>query len=348
MATLPNALLDLDQIAPPLPPTALPTELRRFNLAVDSAFSARASQSNVIRLVNGVEAAKLRQIGDNMRMRLLTGLRPSEPGAPAGDDALNARMRLYGSLELDPAFLDQSRQLGHRIARRFFDGLGSADLRQEWAARDSDGRLDIVADFLRAYYEESGHFPPGRIESDRVAPDAQGRIQTGEFRPDSDTLWLNEHPDAGWDDPVEVLTIAGHESTHKIQQDMGLVVVAEQRPDLVPPKTIGKLTLSGPEERVAGWYFYDNVFFGHISADRQPIGYRNQPIEVHARLVEDAVRQTLNRHLELGNDGGGLLSVSMDDLAELGLSMEDIRADGGAKPASSRTPAPTPPKRGLH
>ena len=326
MTLPPQALVDIGTIIPPRPRQERDKALNRFDLALDKALRTRAPQAAVTKLVNDADHEVLNAAGHNMRMRLLAGLRPEEKGTPAPEDTQFARMRLYAGLRLDEPFLDKSRKLGHRIAGHFIERVNSPDLQADWAARDADSRLDMIVDLMHAYGHESGYPPVARIESDEIPPDENNRIQTGEYRPDTDTHWQNTHKDAGWEDAVEALTIATHEATHKMQQGMMIRLMGELRPDLVDMPS-GMEPFDDDADRVAAWYFMDNNMFGHITTGQQEIGYKNQPIEVHARLVEDAFRQTMNRRLVLGLEDGVITGVTMDDLAELGIDMDTIRTD---------------------
>ncbi|MBV6631419.1 MAG: hypothetical protein KI792_00150 [Alphaproteobacteria bacterium] len=327
MTLPPQALIDIDKFTPQVPANVLPKPVHRLELAFESALNKRQPDAAVAKLVSGVDQSVLRQAGDNLRMRMLIALRPPTPGAPVAPAAQYARMKLYAGLKVDLAAANIHTRLGQRIARRFFEALSGADLKAEWANRNEDQRLDIVVGLMHAFGHESGFAPPSRIETDEIPPDENGRIQTGEYRPLDDVLWQNTHAAASWDDPVEALAIAGHEATHKLQQAMGMRLMAEFRPDLVGELPAIGRELENDAERRAAWYFIDNIMFGHITTESQEIGYLHQPIESHARMLENAIRQTLNRHLVLGLDQELITGVTADDLAELGLDMNDIRAD---------------------
>lgn len=323
---MPNTIFDIDAIAPLDKANPLPPAERRLQIAIDSAAAGRNTQARIIKLIEATESSDLKTLSHNTRMKLLSGLRPADPDAEPGHDAMLARMKVYSTLELPEAFIDQSRDLGTRIARHFFSKQGEA-LDKAWGGKSDDDRLDTVIELLHAYGHESGFIPPGRIENESVPPDANNRILGAQYDANADNIWLNSHETAGWNDPVEVLATSAHEATHKLQRDMATLLVVEQRPDLAGQEPADKALFQTNDERIAAWYFFDNLRFGHIGSDVHEIGYKFQPLEQHARLVEQAVKQTLNRNLVLGLEDGLITGVTADDLSALGIDPENIRGD---------------------
>jgi hypothetical protein len=338
-------IINIDEIAPVKAESTLSQSERRLRVAIDSAASDRDPQGRMIKLINSVAASDLRTITHNTRMRMLAGLRSDGDASEPSSGATEARMRLYAGLDLPAAFVEQSRDLGNRIARHFLANQSGQPLDKAWSGKDEDARLDTIVELLHAYGHESGYPPPSRIETDEISPDQAGRIQTGEYRPETDVLWQNTHQAAGWDDAVEALTIAGHEATHKYQLAMSMRLMADHRPDMVGDMQGVGQPLANDDERIAAWYFMDNNFFGHISTGDQEIGYKFQPIEQHARLVENAIKQTLNRSLVLGLEDGLITGVTADDLNALGIDPDKLRADTKQPPMAGGQSEPLSPQR---
>ena len=329
-----NTVFDLDQIAPVPVPGAQSAAERRLRLAIDKIETGRQPQMAYTRLIEGAEPQLLRAISDNSRMHLLAGLRPMPEGDAVPAATQMARMKIYANLEFGETFQVNSRDLGQRIARHFIGHRPPGDLAQEWASLNEDQRLDVVVELLHAYGHESGFKPPCRIETEDLPPDEFGRVLHAQYDLKADTLMLNTNLAAGWGDPAHVLASAGHEATHKMQSDMGVLLFAEQKPELIGEDPSSKALFRDDDERAAAWYFFDNLRFGHIDPAISDIGYRYQPREVHARLVEGAIKQTLNRHMVLGADNGLITGVSNDDLAALGIDPDKIRT--GNQPPKRR------------
>jgi hypothetical protein len=324
-----NTVFDLDQIAPPGPGRQQTPLDRRISIMLGS-LSERRRAEGVRQLVEGLPHSDLSKIEHRTRIGLLAGLRPEDPDAEPSREAKLARVKIYAGFQCPPAFAEQSRLLGSNIATRFL-GSGRFDgLDKDWPKLDEDARLDVVAEFLRSYMDESGYAPPSRLETERVEPNADGQILHGGFKPEEDALMFNTHPHAAWSLAVKTLALTGHEQTHNVQQQMAGLLVMEQRPDLVGEKPSGQSLFASSDERLMAWYFFDNKRFGRIEPSDTEIGYKNQPIELHARMVEKAVEQELNRRLVLKLDGGLILDPKA---AGFDIDPSKLRTDGpGRKP----------------
>ncbi|MEO0392183.1 MAG: hypothetical protein AAF213_02925 [Pseudomonadota bacterium] len=330
-----HIVFDLDKISPPPAARDQSQEERRLRLAIDKAQKSRNPQHAVTQLVTYAHNQTLHSISQNTRMRLLVGLRPANEEDPVSEDVLKARIKLYASLDMGTRFKDQGRDLGQRISRRFIAALKGEDLEKSWSGLDEDGRLDVVIGFLHAYGHESGFLPPSRVETKEMRPTANGRIRASYYVPNDDDLVLNSHPSAGWESAVEVLSSTGHETIHKMQADMSRLLMAEQRPDLLGTEPTDKALFADDDERLMAWYFFDNFRYGYIAPADNQIGYKHQPVEAHAYLVEAAIKQSLNRHLVLGADQSLITGVSHDDLTALGIDPDKLRTDSPANDKGS-------------
>lgn len=326
-----NTIFDLDRIAPPPPPSALSKEERRLRLAIDKALKSRQPQQDTVKLIAGADQSLLKTMSDNTRMRLLVGLRPANDGDTPTKPVIEARIRIYAALDFGHKYRDANRELGQRIGRHFIAEQGGRNLVDRWAAADQDERLNIGIEMLHAFGHESGYAPPSKIDAQYMPPTPEGRIRQAQYTPNDDTLMFNSHPDAGWDDAIEMAAVTGHEATHKMQSTMAANLMREQRPDLFDEATPDKPLFASDAERQQAWYFFDNLRFGYITGQDSPIGYKNQPIEAQAMMVEQSLKECLNRNLVLGADQGLILGAGADDLAALGVDLDKLRNDGAAK-----------------
>ncbi|GAB5388959.1 MAG: hypothetical protein Alpg2KO_19270 [Alphaproteobacteria bacterium] len=175
--------------------------------------------------------------------------------------------------------LDQAVAIG--LAKRVAEDKDMQAAKDNWSRMSDSERLAIV-DKLVGWHAELAGFPKPPVEAVQIAP--HKNPQTGEktviagqacVTPDQHAIMINTHPESYFDKMPIVLMNAVHEGTHILQATMG-----------------DRLRNGEVYSNEEDWYkdhvtMYKGVRGMYKDARDNQTDYENQPVEIHARRVEE-------------------------------------------------------------